>query len=168
MRGKQAPKRVVQPDTKFGNIVVSKFVNRVMKDGKKSLAERIVYNAFDIIEEKIKSGKVEELAGATNALEVFETAIKNVTPVLEVKGKRVGGANYQVPFPVRGDRRFYLAFTWILKAARARKGTTMARSLATEFIEAYAKTGEAMRTKENVHKMAEANRAFAHFARFGR
>lgn len=126
-----------------------------MERGKKTTAERIVYEAFAIIVKKTEKDPVE----------VFDTAIKNVTPTLEVKSKRVGGANYQIPMPVRGDRRFSLAYRWLIGAARAKKGRPMAEKLAEELIAAYNNEGDAVRKKQDVQKMAEANRAFAHFAR---
>lgn len=155
MRGKQAPKRIILPDHKFGNIVVTKLVNYVMKDGKKTTAERIVYDCFEIIVAETKS----------DAMEVFDNALKNVTPSVEVKSKRVGGANYQVPMPVRGERRNALAFRWILAAARSKKGRGMAEKLAEELMAAAKGEGEAVRKRNDVQRMAEANRAFAHLAR---
>ncbi|MDO8490263.1 MAG: 30S ribosomal protein S7 [bacterium] len=158
MRGKQAPKRTIAPDPKFSNTVVTKFTNYVMKCGKKAIAEKIVYKAFDIIEEKTK----------LSPLEVFDNAIKNVTPLIEVRGRRIGGANYQIPIPVRGDRKYSLAFRWILIASRNKKGRPMHEKLAAELMAAANKEGDAVKKKNDVHKMAEANRAFAHFARFSR
>lgn len=155
MRGKKAPKREIAGDMKFSNIDVAKFINYLMSDGKKTTAEKVVYNAFELMETKTKKP----------ALELFDTAIKNVAPTLEVKSKRVGGANYQVPIPVRGERRFYLACHWILNAARAKKGRAMKDKLAEELMAAAEGTGEAMKKKQDVQRMAEANRAFAHFAR---
>ena len=111
MRGKRAPKRAIAPDAKFGDIFVARFINYVMKDGKRSIAERIVYDAFDVVSDKTKQ----------DALEVFHEAVKNVMPSLEVKSKRVGGANYQIPMPVRTERRYVLAYRWILTAARAKR-----------------------------------------------
>jgi len=155
MRGKKAPRRKLLPDPKFGNVHVAKFINYIMLDGKKSTAQKIVYTAFDIVSEKTKQ----------DALEVFESAIKNVMPSLEVKSKRVGGANYQVPMPVRGERRHVLAFRWIINSTRSKKGRPMAEKLAAEFIAAAAGEGDAVKKKQDVQRMAEANRAFAHFAR---
>lgn len=155
MRGKRAPKRQLVPDPKFGNVYVTKLVNYIMLDGKKTTAQRVVYNAFDIIKEKTQR----------EPLEVFESAMKNVMPSLEVKSRRVGGANYQVPMPVRGDRRYVLAFRWIIKAARTKKGRPMAQKLADEIINASNNEGDAIKKKQDVQRMAEANRAFAHFAR---
>lgn len=126
-----------------------------MHDGKKSVAERVVYDAFDIIKAETKE----------DPMQVFETALKNVTPTVEVKSRRVGGANYQVPIPVRGDRRYALAYRWILAAARGKKGKPMAQRLAAELIAASNNEGDAIKKKQDVQRMAEANRAFAHFAR---
>lgn len=125
-----------------------------MQNGKKSVAQKIVYSAFDILKEKTKK----------NPIEVFEGAMKNVSPLLEIKSKRVGGANYQVPMPVRGDRKNALAFRWLIAAAKARKGKPMREKLALELLDAYNKEGAAVRKRDDVHRMAEANRAFAHFA----
>ncbi len=155
MRGKQAPKRELLPDPKYGNVYVTKLVNYVMHDGKKSTAQTVVYTAFDLIGEKTKQ----------SPLEVFDKAVKNAMPALEVKSKRVGGANYQVPMPVRGDRRYMLAYRWIINAARAKKGRGMAEKLADELIAASKNEGDAVKKKMDVQRMAEANRAFAHFAR---
>lgn len=155
MRGKQAVKRIIAPDHKYGNVLIARLINYVMKDGKKTIAERVVYDAFDIISEKTKE----------NPLDVFEAAMKNVTPNVEVKSKRVGGANYQIPVPVRGGRRHALAFRWLLAAARGKKGKPMAEKLSEELIQASQGEGAAMKKRADVQRMAEANRAFAHFAR---
>ncbi|MBU0646361.1 30S ribosomal protein S7 [Patescibacteria group bacterium] len=155
MRGKRAPKRQILPDPKFGNIHVAKFINYIMQDGKKTTAQKVVYDAFDIISETTKQ----------DALEIFDKALKNVMPSLEIKSKRVGGANYQVPMPVRGDRRYVLAFRWIIAASRAKKGKPMAQKLSAELMAAAQGEGESVRKRQDVQKMAEANRAFAHFAR---
>lgn len=155
MRGKQAPKRPITPDPKYGNVRIAKFINYIMLDGKKTTAQKVVYDALDIMSEKTK----------LDAIEVFEKALKNVMPALEVKSKRVGGANYQVPMSVRGDRRYVLAYRWIIKAARTKKGRPMAQRLANEFIAAANGEGDAVKKKQDVQRMAEANRAFAHFAR---
>ena len=156
MRGKQAPKRELTPDPKYNNIYVTKLVNYIMLDGKKTTAQCVVYDAFDVIGEKTKE----------NPLDVFERAIKNVMPSLEVKSRRVGGANYQVPMSVRGDRRYVLSYRWIITAARNKKGRPMAQKLAEELMAAANNEGEAIKKKQDVQRMAEANRAFAHFARF--
>jgi len=145
----------LKPDPKYDNKLVSKFVNCMMLDGKKSTSQRIFYDAMDII-----SGKISDAP----AVEVFETAINNVKPLLEVRSKRVGGASYQVPMQVRPKRQQSLAFRWILASARGKKGKPMCQRLASELLDAYKKQGGAMTTRENVHRMAEANKAFAHFA----
>jgi small subunit ribosomal protein S7 len=148
-----APKQEVLPDPVYGSKVLTKLINQVMLDGKKSLAEKIVYGALNIIQEK--TGK--------NGLEVFETAMKNVMPVLEVKARRVGGANYQVPIEVRHDRRQTLGIRWLTKYARERAGHTMEERLANEIMDAAANTGGSVKKREDTHKMAEANKAFAHY-----
>lgn len=165
MRGKQAQKRTIAPDPKFNNLQIAKLINRIMERGKKTLAMKIVYSAFDIINDKIKNKELELQATHKNALDVFDQALKNISPVIEVKGRRVGGANYQVPIPVRGERRSFLASKWLLEASRARKGKTMSERLALELIDIYNNTGSAIKVKQNIEKMAEANRAFAHFAK---
>lgn len=157
MRGKPAPKRKINPDPKFNRPDIAKFINYVMQRGKKTVAQKIVYGAFDIIKEK--TGK--------DPLQTFDQAMKKIGPSVEVRGKRVGGANYQVPFPVRDDRRLTLATRWILDAARKIKGKPMAEKLASVLIDSAKGEGPAVKKKEDVHRMAEANKAFAHFARFG-
>ncbi|MBC7344392.1 MAG: 30S ribosomal protein S7 [Clostridia bacterium] len=147
------PKRDVDPDPIYGSKVVAKLINQVMRHGKKSLSQSICYGAFEIVERK--TGK--------KALEVFEQALKNTMPVLEVKARRVGGANYQVPIEVRPERRQTLAIRWIVNYARARKGKSMRERLAEEIIDAANNTGGAVKKKEETHRMAEANRAFAHY-----
>jgi small subunit ribosomal protein S7 len=155
MRGKQAPVRDIAPDYKYGNVLVSKLMNYVMEDGKKTVAQTIVYDALEQMEAKMKKP----------AMEVFETALKNIIPAVEVRSRRVGGANYQIPVPVRGGRRHALAYRWILEAARAKKGKPMAMRLAQEFIDAANNEGAAVKKRADVQRMADANRAFAHFAR---
>ena len=155
MRGKQAIKRAILPDSRHNNPVVAKLINYVMRDGKKATARNIVYGAFDIISEKAKADPVE----------VFDRAFRNLQPTVEVKSKRVGGANYQIPIPVRGERRLALAFRWLIGASKAKKGRPMAQKLAEEIIAAANNEGDAIKKKMDVHRMAEANRAFAHFAR---
>ena len=152
-RRREVPKREVLADPKFGSVEITKFINVIMLDGKKAVAERIVYGALQQIEEK--SGK--------NALEVFTTALNNVRPLVEVKSRRVGGANYQVPIEVRAERRETLGLRWITLYARQRSERTMAERLANELIDATNSTGGAFKKKEDTHKMAEANKAFAHF-----
>ncbi|OHB85698.1 MAG: 30S ribosomal protein S7 [Planctomycetes bacterium RBG_19FT_COMBO_48_8] len=150
-----ASNQQLMPDPKYGNKLVSKFINCLMWDGKKNTAQVVFYDAMDII-----SGKVKDV----NALEVFEKAINNVKPLIEVRSKRVGGASYQVPMQVNSKRQQSLAFRWILLSARSKKGKPMSQRLASELIDAYNETGGAMTTRENIHRMAEANKAFAHFA----
>ena len=145
----------LEADPKYSSKLVSKFVNCMMWAGKKSTAQRVFYDAMDIIAGKIKD---------TPPLEVFETAINNVKPLLEVRSKRVGGASYQVPMQVNPKRQQSLAFRWILQSARGKKGKPMCQRLAAELTDAFNKQGGAMTTRENVHRMAEANKAFAHFA----
>lgn len=152
--------RDIAPDRKYNSVLVQKFINKVMIDGKKQLSEKLVYSA---IEKAAKTLKQE------NELEVFEKAIKNVAPHLEVKSRRVGGANYQIPFEVKGNRQTHLAFMWFVEAARSRRkgmGKSFDEVLAAEIVDAFNNTGNAVKKKEDTHKMAEANRAFAHFARY--
>lgn len=145
----------LKPDAVYNSKLVSKFINSMMWDGKKSVAQRVFYDAMKIISEKIKDAE---------PLEVFETAVNNVKPLLEVRSKRVGGASYQVPMQVKPKRQQSLAFRWILQSARSKKGKPMCERLASELIDAHSGHGGAMTTRENVHRMAEANKAFAHFA----
>ena len=153
MRRNTAPTRPVTPDPRFNSRLVSKFINNVMKNGKKSTAERIVYGAFAQVEER--SGR--------QGIEIFEQAVRNVTPVIEVKPRRVGGATYQVPIDIRSERRQALALRWLLTAARTRGGRSMEDRLASEMMDAANNAGNAVRRKEEVHRMAEANRAFVHY-----
>ncbi len=146
-------RRVIPPDPKYGSVKVQSFINRVMRGGKKSVAARQVYNALAIIEEK--TGK--------SGLEVFEKAIKNASPIMEVRPRRVGGATYQVPMEVPSHRQFALACRWIIGAARARSGKSFAEKLAAELMDAANNQGSAVRKREETHRMAEANRAFSHF-----
>ncbi len=149
-------KRVVEADLRYNNVLVTKMINKIMKDGKKRLAETLVYSALESTEEKSKQP----------AVEVFEAAIKNVAPSVQVKAKRIGGATYQVPMEVRGDRKIHLAMTWILAAARTKSGKGFDQRLADELLNAYNNTGDAVKKREDTHRMAEANKAFAHFARY--
>ena len=153
MRRHRQIKREIAPDPKFNNPIVAKFINYIMWDGEKSIARDVVYDAFDIIAKKTKK----------DALDVFDEAVKNTSPMLEVKSKRVGGANYQVPRQVKGDRRLTLSLRWIIQAARSKKGQRMAEKLSEEIMQAAKNTGIAVKKREDVHKMAQANRAFAHF-----
>ena len=157
MRGKQAPKRKRIPDVKFNSEIIGRAIAQVMKDGKKSVAQKVVYRAFDIIKEKT----------GNEPMDVFNQAMRNVGPSVEVRARRVGGANYQIPFPVRGDRQVTLALRWLIGAAKGRKGKPMSEKLAIEIMEAAQGEGAAMKKKNDMNKMAEANKAFAHFARFG-
>ena len=150
-----ASAKQLKPDPKYNNKLVSKFINCLMHDGKKSVAQRVFYDALDIIAKKKND---------TEPVDVFETAINNVKPMLEVRSKRVGGASYQVPMQVSSKRQQSLAFRWILQSSRGKKGKPMCQRLAAELLDAYEKKGSAMTTRENVHRMAEANKAFAHFA----
>jgi small subunit ribosomal protein S7 len=145
----------LKPDPKYNSKLVSKFINCMMWDGKKRTSQAVFYDAMDIMAKKIKDAE---------PLDVFETAINNVKPLIEVRSKRVGGASYQVPMQVSPRRQLALSFRWILQTARAKKGKPMAQRLASELISAYNKEGGAMTLRENVHRMAEANKAFAHFA----
>ncbi|MDO8335426.1 MAG: 30S ribosomal protein S7 [Candidatus Saccharibacteria bacterium] len=148
--------RRLNPDRKYQSIMVQRLINKSMLDGKKLLAERQVYSALEIAAKKLKS---------EDPLEVFETALKNVSPSFEVKSRRVGGANYQIPFPIQGHRQLHYAFSWLVQSSRARKGMPYDQRLGAEIVDAYNQTGAAFKKKEDTHKMAEANRAFAHFAR---
>jgi len=152
-RRHSAEKREIIPDAKFGDIVVTKFMNSIMYDGKKSAAEGIVYGAFDIIEGRAK----------TSPLEVFKQALDNVAPAIEVRSRRVGGATYQVPVEVRMERRQALAIRWIIQAARGRNDKTMVDRLSAELLDASNNRGNAVKKREDTHRMAEANRAFAHY-----
>jgi len=151
---KKKNKQIILPDPVYNNVTVAKFINQVMKKGKKTIARKIVYKSLEIIKEKTKK----------DPLEVFEQALKNAAPLLEVKSKRIGGATYQVPREVKKERRLTLAMRWIIKAAKTSKGKTMKEKLAQELIESANNTGWAVKKKEDTHRMAEANRAFAHFA----
>src|ERR1700733_9025804 len=155
MRRPVKNRNIAGPDIKFASVRVEKFINSVMWDGKKSTARKVVYDAMDIMKEKAK---------VENPLELFETAIRNVGPQMEIRSRRVGGANYQVPREVRPERRNALAFRWILLAARGGKGKPMAEKLATELISAANNEGSAIKKKDDTHRMAESNKAFAHFA----
>jgi small subunit ribosomal protein S7 len=153
MRKRRAEKRFIKPDSKFNDIQVAKFINYIMIGGKKTAARKALYDSFEIIEQRTK----------TPALEVFKKAVSNVQPIVEVKSRRVGGATYQVPVEVRSDRRFALAFRWIRTYARSRGDKSMAEKLAAEFIAASKGEGSSVKKKDDTHRMAEANKAFAHF-----
>ena len=156
MRRKQAEKRIPIPDPIYGDVTVAKFIAAIMRDGKKSVAQRLVYGAFDTIEERT----------GESGVEVFRKALGNVAPLVEVKSRRVGGATYQVPIEVRPERRTSLAFRWLIQYAKARGDKSMANRLAAELIAASKGEGSAVKKKDDTHRMAEANKAFSHFNRF--
>ena len=148
--------RTIKPDRKYQSVLVQRLINKSMLDGKKLVAERAVYGALEQAAKTLKS---------EDPLEVFEKALRNISPSFEVKSRRVGGANYQIPFPVAGHRQLHYAFTWLVQSARARSGMPYEKRLALEIVDAYNEAGAAFKKKEDTHRMAEANRAFAHFAR---
>lgn len=149
--------RDIKPDRIYNSVMVQKVINRVMLNGKKQIAEKIVYQAMEKAAKKLK---------VDNPLDVFDQALKNIQPHVETRSRRVGGANYQIPFEVKGQRQNHLTIMWLVTAARARKGIPMADRLSAELMDAYNNQGTAVKKREDTHKMAEANRAFAHFARF--
>ena len=155
MRRKRKIKRIINPDPKYNNTLVAKFINHLMKKGKKSVAQKIFYDSFKILKKTDKD---------KDPLEIFDQAIKNVSPFVEVKSRRIGGAHYQVPREVRGERKITLAIRWLIQAAKAKKGKPMAQKLASEFLDASKNTGLAVKKRQDIHRMAEANKAFAHFA----
>lgn len=157
-RGKRIPKRKIQQDPLYNSVLVAKFINYVMIAGKKSTAQKIVYGAFDTLKEK----------GHENPLKTFEQAIETLRPAVEVRSRRVGGANYQVPMPVPGYRQDALAFRWLIAATKAKKGRSMQQKLSSELLDILEGVGASLKKKDDVRRMAEANRAFAHFARFVR
>jgi small subunit ribosomal protein S7 len=152
-RRNRAPKRYIEPDLKYNSELVSRFINKLMRDGKKTVAAGIFYDALDIAENRVKKP----------GIEVFEQAMKNATPMIEVRPRRVGGATYQVPLEVRPERRRSLAIRWLVASARARSGKTMAEKLAAELMDAANSQGATVKKREDTHRMAEANRAFAHY-----
>ena len=152
-RRREVSNRPILPDTKYNNPLIAKFINSIMKDGKKNIAETIIYDAFDIIENKMKESPVN----------VFEKAVNNVEPFIEVKSRRVGGSTYQVPTEIRTARRTALAIRWIIGFAKKRQGKSMAEKMAAEFLDTYNNRGASIKKKEDTHKMAEANKAFAHY-----
>jgi small subunit ribosomal protein S7 len=154
-RRRRAEPRVFSPDPRYNSVALARFINRVMMRGKKSTAQRVVYSALEIVQDE----------SHRDPMEVFEQAIRNATPVVEVKPRRIGGATYQVPTELRSNRSEALAMRWIIRGARGRKGIPMRRSLATEFMEASRGEGSAVRRREELHRMAEANRAFVHYRR---
>lgn len=155
-RKAKANKRIIPPDKKFGNVLIQKLIHKIMLNGKKSIATTIVYSALDLASQKLNK----------DPLAVFQTAIDNVSPMLQLKSRRIGGANYQIPSEVSADRKMILALQWVVIAAKNRKGMPMAQRLSAEIVDAFNNTGGAVKKKEETHRMAEANRAFAHFARF--
>lgn len=155
MRHPVKNRNIPKPDIQYNSEKLSRFINYIMLDGKKATAQKVIYGAFEILKDK---------TGNPNPLEVFDIAIKNASPLMEVRSRRIGGANYQVPREVRAERRLSLAMRWILQAARSKKGTTMDKAIADELLAAYNNEGAAVTKKENTHKMAESNKAFAHFA----
>lgn len=152
-RRERAPKRPVEPDPKYNSELVARFINKLMLDGKKSVAQKIFYDALDLAEARI----------GQPGLQIFEQAVRNVTPMLEVRPRRVGGATYQIPIEIRGDRRQSLALRWLAQASRNRPGKSMAQKLAAELMDAYNNSGSAVKKKEDTHRMAEANKAYSHF-----
>lgn len=157
-RGRKIAKRVVAPDPIYNNELLAKFINTIMERGKKTIAQSIVYGSLDIMKEKKKE----------DGIKLFEKAIESIRPQVEVRSRRVGGANYQIPMPVKSHRQNTLAFRWLIVAAKSRKGKSMREKLAFEMLDAIEGIGGAMKKKEDVHRMAESNKAFAHFARFAR
>ncbi len=155
MRRKVKNRNIAGEDPRYNSLTLGKFINYVMWDGKKNTARNVVYDMLDVLKDK---------TGNENPLEVFDTAIKNVSPQVEVRSRRVGGANYQVPYEIRPERRTFLAMNWVISAARNKKGKPMHLKLADEILAAVKGEGEAMKKRENTHKMAEANKAFAHMA----
>lgn len=171
-RRNAAPKREILPDPKFGNQTLAKFMNNVMKSGKKSVAERIVYGALDLIENKLKTGQFAQSEdeggseggrGRLGPIDIFGKALDNVRPMVEVKSRRVGGATYQVPMEIRPTRSQALAMRWLVDSAKARGEKSMPQRLANELLEAYAGRGNAVKKREETHRMAKANQAFAHY-----
>jgi len=160
-RARSFEKHVPGPDPKFGSTKYSKFINYMMMQGKKSISQKIFYSALDIVAEKMKDQEV------SDSRQIFDIALKNISPLMEIKGRRIGGSNYQVPMEVQEPRRTSLGMKWMIAAARARKGQPMKERLAFEIMDAFNKTGAAVKKREDTHRMAEANKAFAHFARFG-
>ncbi len=154
MRKGQAPKRTIEPEVKYQSALVAKFVNYIMREGRKAVARKIVYGALENAEKKINK----------NALEILDQVIRNAGPELELRSRRIGGANYQIPYPVKPDRRVTLALRWLIEAAKSKKGKPMVDKLTQELIDAFNNTGLAVKKKTDTHRMADANKAFAHFA----
>lgn len=169
-RARSFEKRQPLPDPKFSSVKYAKFINYLMERGKKTVAQKIFYSALEIVDEKMKAEQAktqDDQAKKLTGREVFDIALKNVSPIMEIKGRRIGGSNYQVPMEVMEPRRTSLGMKWMINASRARKGAPMAEKLAMEVMDAFNKLGGAFKKREDTHRMAEANKAFAHFARFG-
>lgn len=166
-KSRSVQKHIPAPDPKFGSVKYAKFINYLMERGKKNVARKIFYDALEIVGGKLKE-IVKDDKGPKDARQVFDIALKNIAPLMELKSRRIGGANYQVPMEVMEPRRTTLGMRWIIIAARAKKGAPMAQKLATEIIDGFNKVGAAIKKRDDTHRMAEANKAFAHFARFGR
>ena len=162
MRRKKSIQREIAPDPKYNSVIAAKFINNLMRKGKKSIAQKIFYTALNLAVKKAKKDLSADKAGSP--IEILEEAIKNTSPLLEVKSRRVGGATYQVPYEVKGKRREALAMRWIIEVAKKKKGKPMADKLAQELVDAFNNTGEAVKKKEETYRVAEANRAFAHLA----
>ncbi len=163
-RARSFEKHVPNPDPKYASVKYAKFINYLMERGKKTVSQKIFYDALDIVEEKMKANKEVEV---TDSRQIFDIALKNISPLMEIKGRRIGGSNYQVPMEVQEPRRTSLGMKWLIAAARARKGEPMREKLAAEIVDGFNKIGAAVKKREDTHRMAEANKAFAHFARFG-
>ncbi len=163
-RARSFEKHLPSPDPKFSSVKYGKFINYLMERGKKTTSQRIFYDALEIVETKMKANTDAEV---TDARQIFDIALKNIAPLMEIKGRRIGGSNYQVPMEVQEPRRSSLGMKWMIAAARSRKGAPMREKLAQEIVDAFNKTGVAVKKREDTHRMAEANKAFAHFARFG-
>lgn len=174
-RARSYDKHIPLADPKYGSVKYAKFINYLMERGKKSVSQKIFYTALDVVEEKMGGQassavtKDDASASATkmDSRQIFDIAIKNVSPIMEIKGRRIGGSNYQVPMEVQEPRRTALGMKWLIKAARSRKGIPMSQKLALEIMDAFNKQGAAVKKRDDTHRMAEANKAFAHFARFG-
>jgi len=162
MRRKKSIQREIAPDPKYNSVIAAKFINNLMRKGKKSIAQKIFYTALNLAVKETKKDLSADKAGSP--IEILEEAIKNTSPLLEVKSRRVGGATYQVPYEVKGERREALAMRWIIEVAKKKKGRPMADKLAQELVDAFNNTGEAVKKKEETYRIAEANRAFAHLA----
>lgn len=169
-RARSYEKHAPLPDSKYSNVKYAKFINYLMERGKKSVAQRIFYDALDIVTEKMALQPTADTSSEQKTWEgraVFDIALKNICPIMEIKGRRIGGSNYQVPMEVQEPRKTALGMKWMIAAARAKKGAPMAQKLAGEIMDGFNKTGAAYKKREDTHRMAEANKAFAHFARFG-